>query len=252
MSTASVIGSFVRRPRPENRGLILEQAPRKKGVGRVSRLQIILAAAARLYGLEPPEIDCGVDGNGFRTAVYAYPYDPDLAYRFGVTHGFLSGPIREEVVMRELVSFSLTSEAKLEYPLRELVSIDLPTEVWSEEGAVIPGPQLSVVDGETVRSARPIYGTAEVIYKTLRDTHGLQIAAREDAVGNVYQSAFWAAWDGGNKLLPIEAPDGAEEDYELGIECTGGTTLDIPPDEDTPPAPSLDRTITLDYCEDFK
>jgi len=251
MPTASAITAFVRRPRPVNRGLILEQAPWPKGTGRVSRLQIILAAAARLFGLEPPEIDCGVDGDGLHTAVYVYPYDPDLAYGFGVTHGTLSRPIRAYVTQRELVSFSLTSEESVEYPLQELVSVDWPDEVWSEEGAVITGPALSV-DGETVRSAAPIYGTAEVIYKTLRITHGLQIPARDDAVENVYQSAFWANWAGGVKLLPIKPPEGAEEDYAFRIECTGGSILQFPPEDDPPPAPSKDRTITLDYCEDFK
>jgi hypothetical protein len=251
MPTASTITAFVRRPPPVNRGLLLEQMPWPKGTGRVSRLQIILAAAARLFGLEPPEIDCGVDGDGLNTAVYAYPYDPGLAYGFGVTHGNLSKPVRAEVVMREYVSFALTDEETVKYPLQELVSVDWQDEVWSADGAVIAGPALSV-DGETVRSAEKLYATALVVYKTLRDTHGLQVPPREDAVGNVYQSVFWANWDGGVKLLPIEAPEGAEEDYEFKIECTGGSILDLPPDEDPPPAPSIDRTITLDYCENFK
>ena len=252
MPTGSAITSFVRRPRSVGKGLILEQMPWPKGVGRVSRLQIILAAAARLFGLDPPEIDCGVNGDGFHTAVYVYPYDPDLAYGFGVTHGSLSTPIRALVIKREYAVFKLSDEATLEYPLQELVSVDWPDEVWSGDGSVIPGPDLSV-DGQAVRSTKKVRGTALVVYKTLRITHGLQITAREDVVENVYQSVFWANWDGGVKLLPIEPPEGAEEDYQFKIECTGGDVLDLPPDDpDAPPAPSIDRTITLDYCEDFQ
>jgi len=254
MATASAITAFVRRPRSDgdSRGLIIEQAPWPKGTGRVSPLQIILAADAQLFGLEPPEIECGVEGDGFTTAVYVYPYDPGLAYRCGVTHGSLAHPVRTTVTMRETVSFAMATEATLKYPLRELVSIDWLAEVWSAAGAVVANPALSV-DGETVRSAAPIYGTAEVVYTTLRDSYGLQITARDDAVENVYQSVFWADWNGGVKLLVIEAPEGAEEDHEFQIECTGGSVLQIPPDDpDQPPAPSKDRTITLDYCEDFK
>jgi len=251
MPTASAITSFVRRPRPESRGLVLEQAPWPKGTGRVSKLQIILAAAASLFGLEPPEIDCGVDGDGFHTAVYAYPYDPGMAYRCGVTHGTLAKPVRAEVTIRDQVSFALATEAALKYPLRELVSIEWMAEVWSADGAVVANPALTV-DSENVRSGAPIYGTAEVVYITLRDTHGLTVPPRDDAVENVFQSVFWAAWDGGVKLLEIEPPEGAEEDFAADIACTGGSILQTPPDEPDLPEPTRDRTITLDYCEDYK
>jgi hypothetical protein len=250
MTTATAITEFVRRRTAADFELILEQKPYAKGVGRVSRLQIILAAAARMFGLEPPEIDCGIESDGMHTAVYAYPSDLSVHYDVGVTHGSLTETVREEVSIRELVSFSLTSTEQLKYPVKELESVTWMADVWGEDGAVVADPALDVSDGSVTTSA-PIYGTAEVIYTTTRDTHGLRVGARQDAVENVFQSVFWAHWNGGVELLVIEPPEGAEEDYAFRIECTGGDVLDTPDDPSTPTAPSNDRTITLDYCEDF-
>jgi len=253
MATAALIGSFVRPGSSGSGGrLIVEQRPWPEGTGKVTRLAIIRSIAARLYDSEAPGIDCGVDAYGFATAAYVYPDPPELAYDCGLTHGLLRPVMRAEVIIRETVSFTLTTEAALKYPLRQLVSVAWLDEVWDGAGAVLDQPALSAAAG-AVRSARPIYGSATVVYTTLRDTHPIQVYPRADAVAGNYESVFWANWAGGVKLLQIDPPDDAEEDYQLQTTCAGSSTLVIPADDpDQPPEPSRDREITLSYCEDFK
>lgn len=254
MPTASAITAFVRRPRTtDNRGLIVEQRPWPDATGKVTRLTLIGAIAARLYGSDTPEVDCGVDVDGFNTAVYVYAWDQDLAYDCGLTHGTMQPVMREEVEIREAVSFTLTTEAALKYPLRSLVSVEWLDDVWDGNGAVLARPSLSVDDNNVV-SSQPIYGSAEVVYTVLRDTYPIHIFPRGDAAANVFQSVFWAAWDGGVKLCEIDSPPGAEEDYAADKDCRGGIIILITPadDPDLPPEPTRDREITLDYCEDFQ
>jgi len=255
MSTVSTIATIVRPQPPESRGLILEQEPvEDETVGTITKLTIVLTMAARLFGLDDPEpVDCGMDGDAFETNVFVYPYEPELIYNIGVTNGALGSGTLGEHSVTEILSFSLDTEQSVRYPVNEFISASWVGDVWSADGEVVGQPGIEWDDG-TVTVAEKIYGSLEVRYTTLRYAHSLRVAAREDAVENVFQSVVWANWNGGVKLLEIDAPPGAEEDYAAGVECTGGEIGEVNPDDDPPvppPGQSADRTINLNYCRDY-
>lgn len=249
---SSLITAFTARPAVDNRGLLLEQQPWDPTTGLVTRLDLVQALSARLFDTTQATVDCGLDGSGFDATVFVYPYDPALVYEIGVTHGALDSPSRVDLEVREAVSFSLDTGQGLKYPLQQLIGWEWAGEVWSESGVVIPAPAVTV-DGQEVKVAEKIYGTLYVRYRTLRYVYNLRIEARESSPENVFSSVVWARWSGGVRLLIIDRPKNAEENYQNSTDCRGGSIVIIEPGPDDPPpvADPVNRTITKNYCEDY-
>lgn len=248
---SSTLSTELRRParHAATSGLLVEQAPWTGGVGRVTRINLVEAVAAVFYGSEENEIDCGVDGDAFESGLFVYPFDLALNFTPGLTHGTLGPRLYEEVEVRERLSFSLETEARVKYPIRSIKSCDWLADTWDAQGAVGKNPALSF-DGPLLKTSAPVYGTAEVVYMTSRFGYQMTIEAREDSVENVYQSVAWVRYAGGVEMLEIEPPPGAEADYLNDTDCRFGTGgIKVPPRPFVPPDgfPVYD-SVKIDYC----
>ena len=254
---ASLITPIVARPKTDNDDsyLIIEQEPWAKGVGKVTRLDLVRALESVIFAEESEvEIDCGLDdgGSSYTTLVYVYPSPESLAFNVGLTNGTLSEPTLVELQVKEAVDFSLTDQGELTYPVKNVISSAWAADVWDAAGSVVSASP-PVVDGQTAEVDEVIYGTAYIEYTTLRYVYAVQVFARDEDPENVFQSVFYAWWNGGIEMLEIDAPDGAEHSYTYDVRCDGGSNVIIDPDddEDPPRAVPVNKTITLDYCDNF-
>ncbi len=231
-------------------GLILEQAE-WDGIGKVTKLDLVKAMNTMLFGtVNNNEINCGVDGEGkYISGLYVYPFNMNLAYDIGITHGELGIKLVQEVHVRELVKFSLTKEQSAKYPVHSLTSYEWGADCWDGEGNVVTRPSISV-DGQKILISNKVYGTVIIEYKTYRHARTLKVPPRENESINIYDSYAWARWNGGVELLKLEPPEGAEENYMFDIDCLGGgrgtVTPRDPPDRPTD-SPEF-KTVMIDYC----
>ncbi len=257
-ASASLITGFVKRPAASGDSFVmLEQQSWDPKIGKVTRLDLIKALENSVLGSSNSlSVDCGVDfdGQSYTTIVYAYPSPADLRFKVGLTNGEFTAPTVVELTVREAVSFALETEQSLTYPVRRFVAAEWAADVWNEAGSVVARPAITR-DGQTMSVPEPIYGTAYVEYTTVRYVYSANIPARSDDPENVFQSIFYAWWDGGIELLKLSAPDGAESSYSSQMNCWGERVLINPDDEDDPAAPSMvptrNKEITLNYCDDF-
>ena len=258
METSSLIISIVQNPALSRLSdyLLIEQEPWARDIGKVTRLNLIKALEAVIFaGDNADSVDCGlIDGQRYTTLVYVYPSRDDLAFAVGLTNGSYTEPTIIDVLVKEPVSFNLTDVTDLTYPVKTVLSSSWAADVWDEAGDVITiAPP--VVDGLAATVEQKIYGTAYIEYITRRFVYSVIIPARTDEPENVFQSYFYAWWDGGILMEALTAPDAAEYGYANNVSCRGGlSNLIVPPDEDpddTPKAVPVDKTITLNYCDDF-
>lgn len=251
MANSSHITSVV--ARPVVTGYVqLEQEEWSAGAGYVTRLDLVQALAEYLLDEEGADVDCGVVDDCMTVNIFAYPSQPGLSFDLGATHGTLGAAMRSVVEVREAIAFSLDDAKSVSYPLHGLVGAEWATDVWGEGGEIVSSPAITVSGGE-VQVAAPVYGTVYVTYTAVRYTYALTVPAREDSKGNVYQSVVWCRWNGGVKLLVVDAPDTAEENYEDGVICSGSNvSIDPDPDDQSPPVVyGKDSTETLDYCDNY-
>lgn len=244
--------------------IMIEQKDYDDDVGKVTMLDITKALGIMLITdfSETPAIDCGMnnDGISFNTTVYVYPYPENLVYDTGITHGGASPAVSEVITVTEELHFSLSNKVTIKYPaLLILTTRWISDDVYFEDGSVATAPNLTT-NGNEVITDKKIYGTVEVVYLTKRDSFRVSIAARFETVENVFQSAFYARFDGGVEIINVEPPPNAEENYASGVNCAnanyagggGGSSTIIPPGDDGPPTVEASNIeIGLSYCEDF-
>lgn len=232
--------------------LVLEQEKWDACKGVPTKIDLLNEITKSIYNdTDSANVDCVVENGSFSTAIMVYPYDPNLNYDIGVTHGTFREMSIVEVEVNELVRFSLDNESKTKYPVQTLISFSWYTDVYDEKGILQLKPNLSVINS-IVKSSKKIYGTAKVKYKTLRHLRILDITAREEDIENVYQSVVYTNWDGGVKMLEVEPPEGAEEDYSNDVTCTTRALLHMGDDNDDLPMPTADSTyeeVNILYCE---
>ena len=259
MSVASLITSIVARPTTTaDAYLILEQedylAPDKLTMLDVVRILSDIVTTGSSTGASK---DCIMsdDGRSFVANVFVYPYPETLAYNTGAVNGSLSAPLRTIVTKIETLKFSLDNVAHLKYPVKAFIGGSWVSDVYSIEGELISPPAVSQ-DGREVRIENKVYGAYEVKYTTVVDFYRMTVSLILDAVENFFQSVFYAWFDGGIELLDIKPPPNAEENWLNQVDCNGGgSNVTIHGPEDDPDrAPTVgptDKTIALDYCEDF-
>ena len=256
---ASIITPFVARPETDgNAWLLLEQQEYSNNIGKVTMLDIIQALSGKILATsDVADVDCGINSieHSFATIVHAYPYPESLAYHVGITHGNFAMIGRTVVQVTQTLSFSLDTTTSLKYPVKQVISTQWLSDVYAVDGSKIAKPVVTR-QGQDITIESPVYGTLVVVYTTMRDVYRLSIKARLTAVQNVYQSVFYGYYDGGIKLLEVDPPENAEENYGNGIDCTGvsgsgSTFFDDGGDEDEPTVDAKNIEVTLDYCEDF-
>jgi hypothetical protein len=242
--------------------LIIEQKEYEESVGKVTMLDITKALSNLLLpdSSDPSLVDCGMnaDGISFFTTVYVYPYPEELIYDTGITHGIASPSGSGIVTETEELNFSLDNKVTLKYPVHLIISTKwIGGDVYLDDGTKTLGPPVTAY-GNELSTSKKVYGVLEVVYKTKRDSYNVLITARLTASENVFQSAFYARFDGGVEIMNVEPPPNAEENYANGVNCAnadyaGGSNLVIPTDDDDdiPTVEASNIVIGLSYCEDF-
>ena len=253
--TASLIMQFVKRPADQASGsILLEQQPWDKTLGLVTRLDIVQALEKQFFDASGAVVDCGMDsdGSGFTALVFAYPSPDDLPFETGITHGFAGSPMRFEFTMTEQLSFSLDTEQTVKYPVKRFISAAWVDKVYAVDGSILDHPEI-VNDGQKIIIGEKVYGTATVRYTTVRYAFSVRITARDTVPENVFQSVFYAWWNGGIELLTVDSPANAEDGYVNQVNCSGGSLSMGPddPDDETPTVDPKNKEIVLNYCEDF-
>jgi hypothetical protein len=256
MTTTATIRIAYANDRHSSGSLILRQEEWGK-IGKTTKLDLVKALEAQIFGGDVLPIGCGLDedGTSYTCTVYAYPRPNNLAFNIGITNGTISGAIRQAVLVRETVSFSLSDSASLSLPADSLVGLEWNSqELWNEYGEAVPPPSISHDDG-VITAGSKVYGDAVATYWTTRLTYTVRVPVREESVENVFASTVYAWWDGGIELLTLSDPPNAEKNYTGKTNCFGGSSLGIGDDDDPqgpPVAPSGgEEVINLNYCEDF-
>ena len=234
--------------------LQIEQEEWARSTGVVTEADMVRRLVGILYQEDRPELrlDCGVTGDGVRCLLFVWPLVPGLVYRFATSHGTLSERLVEEIEATEDVSFQLTIEAEVQHPIRRLIAVEWLADCYDLDGAIVAPPVLSV-DGQTVRSGRPVYGTARVTYAAERHTYALTCPRREGALADFYSAAVYGVYAGGINWLEIDMPPGIEAfEQNPDADCgwgSGSGSIDWPEDEPYPVEESNRTRITVvDYC----
>ncbi len=140
----------------------------------------------------------------------------------------------------------LRTELETKYPPLAIVSYSWLGDAYSPAGEVLTRPEVTI-SGGLIRIAAPVYGTLMVNYSVLRHLYTLDTPLRPEAVENAAQSHLYACWDGGNTVLAIKQPDGAEEgacNYDVTYLMPDFIDNRQPPDHVDPE----DVTVEVDYC----
>jgi hypothetical protein len=230
--------------------LILEQEEWDANINEFTTMDLIDHIEDILYGTSYSDYRCAVEDGTFVTAIFVYPYDVDLVYDIGVTWGNLSSASIGEVEVKEAVNFALDSSASLKYPVQRIISYEWYEGVWDEEGNPLTEPAV-VFNGNDVELSSSVYGSLKVVYTTERHTYRLEISARENVVENFFSSVVYTRWEGGVKLLDVEAPANAEDDYFNGFTCKNRSIVTINGPEPFYKPPVVDpenETVLIDYC----
>jgi len=223
--------------------VLLEQERWEANLGYITKFAMLRYINHLLFAADPPEANCPTLQP--RT-VYAYPSRPDLNYLIGCTWGTL-GPRRiNESDFQEAIQCNLQTELETRYPPLSVTGYTWIGDAYSPEGDVLTRPAVTVVDGR-IRIAARVYGTLLVSYKVHRHLYTMAIPARSEAEENTVQSHVYACWSGGNTVIEIEQPEGAEEG-ECNYNHSAGMVDLIddrqPPDHVDPE----DEYIDIDYC----
>lgn len=215
-----------------------------------------------LYGSVIEAFNCNVDSSfKFEKFIYAYPDPNNLQYSVGLTHGFYTKGVREQLTIEETISLSFNTEVTLRYPPSGNVTISSLPAIGSlvgskfrdSEGNIVPMPTFNT-SGKTVIASKPVYGAIKASYKTYKHTYLVFIPVREDSVENRFQSVFYARWAGGANLEAIKVPNNADSDYEAGLDCksrslvNGGGSVVQSGGYEPPKGYSVETTKRVDYC----
>ncbi|KGO33208.1 hypothetical protein JT06_15850 [Desulfobulbus sp. Tol-SR] len=235
--------SVVNRNRRDNGDFVrLEQEPWDINTGYITKFAMFQYINHLLFNADPPEANCPTL---LPRTVYAYPSRPDLNYRIGCTWGTL-GPRRiNESDFQEAIQCNLQLQLETEYPPLEINGYTWLGAAYSPEGDFLSHPAVTIVDGK-IRIAQAVYGTLLVSYKVHRHLYTLALPVRPGAAENTVQSHLYARWSGGNEVIEIKQPEGAETG-----ECNyiTGYTLDISPDDQPPDhVDPEDEYVDIDFC----
>ena len=247
MSATDLTITFSPNTIPLSDALILKQG--KVGGGIVSKLDLVNTLASRLYGGASANIDCGIVNGKFGVEIFVYPYDRNLIYNIGLSHGELSNRTIRVVQVTENLNFSLTDKAQTTYPVNELISAAVIAPCWDADGGSITTPEL-IFDGVNITLAKKIYGTVHIIYTTIRHFYRSYIPARLNAPENPYQSVCWTNWNGGVKFLDLVVPDSPITNNEsCAYTLHDRWLINIPDEKISPPeADGVHKIINIDYC----
>ena len=231
------------RSRASDDFVLLEQDRWEANIGYITKFAMFQYINHLLFNADPPAANCPVLGP--RT-VYAYPSRPDLNYRIGCTWGTL-GPRRvNESDFQEALQCNLQTELETRYPPLAVTGYTWLGDAYSPAGDVLTRPAVTIADGK-IRIAQAVYGTLLVSYTVHRHLYSLATPVRPGALENTIQSHVYACWAGGNTVIEIEQPEGAE-DGECNYNHSGGMVDLIddrqPPDHVDPE----DEYIDVDYC----
>ena len=240
---------FGNRQSSVNNYLILKQSDYPEGTGYATKLDIVTAISDALYTATLGYIDCGIDNGSFTTTMFAYPSSEELQFFVGSTHGSIGDGVHQNITVKETISFKLSSEESVKYPVKEIVDVSWNGEIFDGNGKTTSAPSLSFSDRDIVAD-KVVYAQAIITYKTFRVAYSVTITPREDSVENVYQSVFYAVFDGGVTMEEVEPPPGAEDDYANGTTCgwRSEVNIDGPSGLPVPYVDQKDRTIHVDYC----
>jgi hypothetical protein len=223
--------------------VLLEQDRWEANIGYITKFAMFQYINHLLFNADPPAANCPVLGP--RT-VYAYPSRPDLNYRIGCTWGTL-GPRRvNESDFQEALQCNLQTELETRYPPLAVTGYTWLGDAYSPAGDVLTRPAVTIADGK-IRIAQAVYGTLLVSYTVHRHLYSLATPVRPGALENTIQSHVYACWAGGNTVIEIEQPEGAEDG-----ECNynHSTVLNVNPSPDSPPdhVDPENEYIDIDYC----
>jgi len=237
--------------------LLLTQGEWSVYVGKVSKGEVVRWVSAMVNEEEyQAAVDCGLAGDNLICPIIAYPLVPDLDYRLLTSWGQLSARSVEMVEIRdEQVQFRLTDEASTEFPARAIRSVRWTMDCLDQKGDVVPPPALTV-DGQSIHSAIPVYGTATVHYVSERHSYILNAPRRDSAIDNNWSAVVVAPIVGHEPVrLIVDMPPGiaafaGDPDAVCGRSGSGSSTVKWPDDPYYPAEPAGADLITeVDYCE---
>lgn len=262
MSNAAVHAAFSNSSSSPGEYLLIKQKDYEDNAGVVTMLDItkVLEKLLELTSASSSSVNCGMneDGKSFYTTVYVYPYPETLVYAHDVTNGIATSAGSNIVTETEELNFSLSTEVALKYPVHSVISSKwVDDDIFYSNGDVAYKPAITI-KGNKATTVKQVYGVMEVVYKTKRDSYDVLISARPTASENVFQSVFYARFDGGIEVESLTPPPNAEENYAAGVTCgdasyIGGSNVTvIPPEEGGTPTIEPDNIVEyLDYCKDY-
>jgi hypothetical protein len=254
MTTAALTALYAGPAATSAAKLLLVQAEWSLYTGKVTKQELVRWVAAAVLEEEyAAKIDCGMSGEALVCPIYAYPLEPDLEYQLLASYGELSERAVEMIEITELVQFKLTDSATPEYPARTIVATEWAVGCLDAAGEVVAPPALTT-DGQSIRSAIPVYGTASATYLCERHTYILNVPRRAEALDSNYSAVVVAAIPGFAPVVHVmEMPPGvevfeADPNATCGASWHGGATW--PDDEDPIPEATTANLITeVDYCK---
>jgi hypothetical protein len=200
------------------------------------------------------DVDCGMSGGSVLAEIDCYPLVAGLDYTLYASWGNLS---RRSVAMVEIVDeqvqFRLTDTATTDFPARSIKSVRWTDDCLDQAGNVVAPPVLWV-EGDGLRSAAPVYGTATVHYVCERHRYILTVPRRDEALDNHFSAVVAAAIPGYAPVYHVlTLPDFVSLfEADPDARCGGGGGRGSVTGDQTqpvPPSPSGADLITeVDYC----
>lgn len=234
--------------RPESGAFVLlEQEAWDPYINYLTKAGVIGYLNARLFNAPPPPAFCSAPDGSYSKTVYAYPSPGALPYRIGVAVGVISERSQSFLDYAEAIQCDLQTELTPKYPVQEITRWEWVGDAYDRDGAVIPKPAVRI-SGKGLALDQPVYGTVLVVYKVVQHRYTVSIKPRIGAQENRLTAFAWAVWSGGNTVIEVEAPDGAEEGVcQAGLDTGSSHVEDMP--DGVPGSVSPDNeTHDIDYC----
>lgn len=240
--------------------VLLEQKEWNSNVGYVTKANFIKFIGRSFYGTNTDynwgeSADCGFDGDELPIIMYAYPSPSNLPFTIDASYGILSDGTQDIAVKKEAIKFSLSNEARIKYPVYEMIDISPVGSFYDIHGEIISFDSINItVSGQNIKLSKKVYGTIRFIYTSLRYSYVLTLNKRdeEETYENFYSSVVWAGWNGGLTWKEVELPPGADGfDNDCGWGSSSGDVDVIDGSDRSPKFPKAagaNRRITRDYC----
>lgn len=232
---------------PDRPALFLEGEPPDPLAGVVTGSLVVSHLLASILGGAVRQPSCGGrSGDEYETTLYAYPADPLLDYEAGLSWGVLGRRLIEEVVIREVIEFTMAATATLKYPSRSLYRQTWLGDCFDRDGGFIATPSLTIA-GQTVSVGRACYGAALVEHLVVRHRYSVRLAKRVDAGQPFFSAIAWAVWQNGYTSLELSAEELSDQEGP----CGGMNLSHIPPDQRryVPRFAWADQQIDVNYCD---